>query len=317
MDTAHHQSGEQSRFSGTVAVWFTPHHAFVPRDWDNIREFHGAYHPLLGEYKSDDPAVLRAHLRWMRRAGIDLIVYDAYGVGSRTLRDIPNDRTLALLLDHLSSQDRERRRLQLCMWLEKYASNPATADYEFALGYIREHLAHEDFYFRYHGRPLVVTYLNGESDAIDEVEWGNSYFELRRIRPYVSDVWSYVQHYPQRLRKDWMPASPGIDSYLEDAYLATHFRREPSPDYAVIRERAQRADRENGDYYRKQLVRAREANPEIIFVSGWNDWQYGTQIEPAVEYEHLYLDLTAEVLGRRQETATYREQSMPDDSARR
>jgi hypothetical protein len=78
VNSAQHQPAQPGRFDGTVAVWFTPHHAFVTRDWDNIRAFDGAYHPLLGEYKSDDPPVLQAQLRWMRRAGKDLIVYDAY-----------------------------------------------------------------------------------------------------------------------------------------------------------------------------------------------------------------------------------------------
>ena len=49
-----------------------------------------------------------------------------------------------------------------------------------------------------------------------------------------------------------------------------------------------------------------QGDPEIIFISGWNDWQYGCQIEPAVEYGFKYVDLAAQVLGREAETAPYR-----------
>ena len=68
----------------------------------------------------------------------------------------------------------------------------------------------------------MLTYHNGDNHAIDEVEWENEFFTLRRIRPYHSDVWSYVEHYPQRLSREWMAVSPGSDPYLEHAYLAKY-----------------------------------------------------------------------------------------------
>jgi hypothetical protein len=67
------------------------------------------------------------------------------------------------------------------------------------------------------------------------------------------------------------------------------------------------AVREGGRYFEKQLLRARECNPEIIFVSGWNDWQCSIQIEPAVEYEFKYVDMAARLLGREHETLPYRQ----------
>ena len=72
---------EESRFNGTAAVWFSSHYQIDSRDWDNIREFNGPYHPLLDYYRSDDPAVLRQQLHWIRRAGIDAIVYDVFSTG--------------------------------------------------------------------------------------------------------------------------------------------------------------------------------------------------------------------------------------------
>ncbi len=74
-----------------------------------------------------------------------------------------------------------------------------------------------------------------------------------------------------------------------------------------MRENIDTDEREDGAYFRKQFLRAREVNPEIIFISGWNDWQYGSQIEPAKKYKLKYLDLTAQMLGRWDETARYRD----------
>lgn len=54
----------------------------------------------------------------------------------------------------------------------------------------------------------------------------------------------------------------------------------------------------DGKFYQKQLARAAEANPEIIFIASWNDWQFKNQIEPSKEYVYKYIDMTAEILGR-------------------
>jgi hypothetical protein len=51
-----------------------------------------------------------------------------------------------------------------------------------------------------------------------------------------------------------------------------------------------------------------ENDPAIIFISGWNDWQYGCQIEPAVEYRFLYLDIAAKTLGRWAEMKRFRDE---------
>ncbi len=308
----HASEAQSSRFSGTVAMWFSTLFQADSRDWDLIEEFHGDYHPLLGYYRSDDPEVLHRQLQWMRRAGADVIVYDAYGSNKLALSDLPNDRALALLVEELSHQEGESRRLQLVMWLEKYGDNPSLEEYCFALKYVREHLAPADFYYHYHGAPLVVTYHNGDNEAIDQVEWENRDFTLRRIRPYYSDVWSYLQPFPQRLNRAWMPASPGFDPYLELVYTAKYIRKEADVDLEAIRREGQSwAAPRSAEYFEKQLVRAREGDPEIIFISGWNDWQYACQIEPAVEYEFEYVDLAARLLGREEETRPYRRDGRP------
>jgi hypothetical protein len=125
------------------------------------------------------------------------------------------------------------------------------------------------FYYQYQGRPLVVTYLNGDSKWIDELEWENETFCLRRIRPYHSDVWSYIEYWPQRLNREWMSACPGLDPYMENAYLAK--KKDPAADLALVRKNSTAVDRQDGKYFQKQLLRARQGNPRILFISGWND----------------------------------------------
>jgi hypothetical protein len=299
-----------TRYDGTVAVWFSSHYQIDDRDWVNIKEFGNDYHPLEGYYKSDDPAVLKKQLHWMRRAGIDAIVYDVFSTGAWRLTDLPKDKTLPLLLQELANQQNESRKLKLIIWFERYWGAPTVEEYKYAFDYIKQYLAPKDFYFRYKGKPLVVPFLNTKIDEIDEVmEKYRDDFEIRYIRPYHSDVWSYIDHYPQQKRKGWMCASPGFDAYLENAHISRHVNHQTEPSLDKIRADAPREARAGGAAYIKQLTWAKQCNPDIIFVSGWNDWQYGCQIEPSEEYRFFYLDLTSKVLGRWAETAPYRDEA--------
>ena len=68
---------EKTRYDGTVAICYFSHFEdTASHDWEPIKEWNGPYHPLLGEYKTSDRKIVRQHLQWLRRAGVDVIVYD-------------------------------------------------------------------------------------------------------------------------------------------------------------------------------------------------------------------------------------------------
>jgi len=299
---------QQQRFDGTVAVFYNPITQVDTREWNSIREFSGPFHPLIPDYRCDDIALLRKHLQWMRRAGIDVIVYDIYGFKTWDIWDIPKDRTLPLLIEELSHQDGESRKLQLVIWLEKWFENPTLEQYRYGLDYVREHLAEQPFYYQYQGKPLVVTYLNGVNDAIDVIEQDNTFYTLRRVQPFQTENWSYIESYPQTLHQEWMPVNPGFDGYLEAAYTQKYVYQQ-EVDLEAVRQHGPiaAASREDGRLFERQLLRAREVNPDIVFISGWNDWQCCLQIEPAVEYGFQYIDMAARLLGRETETRRYRQ----------
>lgn len=301
-------TAQQQRFSGAVAVFYNPITQIDTREWDSIREFNGPFHPIIPDYRCDDVALLRNHLQWMRRAGIDVIVYDIYGFNKWGITDLPQDKTLPLLIEELSQQDGESHKLQLLIWLEKWDANPTVEQYRYGLNYVRKHLAHRPFYYHYQGRPLLLTYLNRNNAAISTIEEENTFFTLRRVRPFTTDVWSYIEDYPQTEHREWMPVNPGFDGYLENAYR-TKYVEQKEVDVETIRQHGQTAAarREDGLLFERQLLRARDVNPDIIFISGWNDWQCCLQIEPAVEYGFHYIDTAARLLGREAETLAYRQ----------
>ena len=130
---------QKTCYLGTVAAWYGSHfETSSAHDWIPIKDWNGPYHPLLGNYKTDDPAVLRQHLHWLRRTGVDVIFYDVCRIQPElTILDLPKQKTLQLLVKELSHQEKEARKFQLVIWLEKWNSNPTPEQYRFGLDYIR------------------------------------------------------------------------------------------------------------------------------------------------------------------------------------
>jgi hypothetical protein len=301
------EEAQANRFNGTVAIFYNPITQVDSREWDSIKEFNGPYHPLIGDYKCDDLAVLRKQLHWMRRSGVDVIVYDIYGFKTWNILDISKDKTLPLLINELANQDNESRKLKLVIWLEKWSVSPTLEEYQFGLKYVRENLATRDFYYHYKGAPLVLAYNPGKE--YDQIVKENPSIRLERINASPTTDWSYVENYPQTSNPEWMPVNPGFDQYLENAYISKYVHLVKDMDVEVIRQHGPEAAalREDGRLFERQLLRAREVSPEIIFISGWNDWQCSLQIEPAVEYKFKYVDMAARLIGRSTETLPYRQ----------
>jgi hypothetical protein len=94
---------------------------------------------------------------------------------------------------------------------------------------------------------------------------------------------------------------------MEFAFITKYVNKQPV-DTKALRERGkvvveQRAD---GKTFENQLLKARQIDPKLIFISGWNDWACCLQIEPAKEYGFKYVDIAARLLGREAETRPYR-----------
>jgi hypothetical protein len=303
------RAAEATRYDGAVAIWYGSHFEdSALHDWEPIKQWNGPYHPTLGEYKTDDREVVRRHLRWLRRAGVDVIFYDVCRIQPElTLLDLPKQKTLRLLVEELSHQEKEVRKLSLVVWLEKWNSNPTAEQYRFGFDYIRKNLADRDFYYRLDGKPLIVSYLNGPAPDHARVERDNeAFFTIRHISSdEKTKGWKYIGPGGD---KECMTANPGFDWYMEGAFIANHVNKKPI-DIAALRQHGkvvveQRAD---GKQFEEQLLKARAVNPKVIFISGWNDWVCCLQIEPAKEYGFKYVDMAARLLGRQAETLPYRD----------
>lgn len=303
------RKAEDTRYDGTVAIWYGSHFENTgSHDWKPIKEWNGPFHPMLGDYKTDDRKVVRRHLQWLRRAGVDVIVYDTCRIQPElTLLDLPRQKTLQLLEKELAHQKKETRKLSLVVWMEKWNSNPTPQQYQFALDYVRKNLADRDYYYHLDGKPLVMTYLNGPAPELDRIDQEyRQYLTLRRVSPAPQTPgWKY---FGPAGDKECMTVNPGANGFMEDAFIAKYVNHQPVDDNA-LRQRGNAVihQRAAGQYFENQLLKAREADPKVIFISGWNDWAWCLQIEPAKEYGFKYVDMAARLLGRASETRAYRE----------
>ncbi len=309
------------RLRSTVLVWFTTHYEYYPRDWELIQKYGNPYHPLWGYYKSGSADIMAKQFDAIRRARIDVIVYDVSATYKIEPRDIARDPVLPSFVAALEAQPRGGRQLQFCINIENYVGKLTVEELRTALGYIRDTLVSSRRYYREQGRPFVLVFWDERDQTVlRQIKDEFRDFAINQV-PWSwkgSEGWLYVEGYPQTIRTDWMPVSPGFDSSLEEMYvvdmidnpvgldqrvhemfkdcLKTHGSRH---DFEEIRKAPllkAEGGRQDGLYFRRQLTRAVEANPRYIFISGWNDWQYQNQIEPAVEYGYLYVDIAAEVL---------------------
>ncbi len=304
------ETAEKTRFAGDVATWYGSHFEATPiHDWVPIREWNGPFHPILGEYSTSDRRVVRKHLEWMRRAGIDVILYDVCRIQPElTLFDLPKQKTLQILVDELSHQQKEKRKLKLALWLEKWNGNPTAEQYRFALDYVRKNLANKEFYYRLEGKPLILRYLNDPAPDFSVIDTEFSpFFTLRKISPAnAAGAWGYF--FDPKSSAESMTVNPGADGYMEGAFIGNKLNHQPIDENAL---RAHGKDvvaaRRDGKLMEEELLRVRAVDPKVVFVSGWNDWAYCMQIEPAKEYGFRYVDEVARLLGRGDETASYRQ----------
>ena len=265
-------------------------------------------YPALGAYDSHDPKVIGQHCQWAKRAGIDSFIVSWWGHGRY------EDRAMDKILDAC-----QRNGLSACIYYESVPRprTPQSAADDI-VRVLKKYGAH-DAYLKINNKPVVfiygrtlqqmglldwlkaieqvnATYKNGMTAIGDQFSYGaarvfdgihtyNTAGHLRGLAPEAARKWaaetyrSWVQLAEQTGKISALTVIPGYDD--------TKIRK---PGLAV--------DRCGGDLYRVQWEEAIQADPDWILITSFNEWHEGSEIEPSLEYEDRYLDLTAEYAKR-------------------
>lgn len=226
-----------------------------------VHAFHHWGEPHLGYYLSDDEAVIRRHALLLADAGVDAIAIDvtnalAYSAICRRLLDVyATMRAQGLPTPQIAFlANAGARAVTDRLWREVYAPG-----------------LHEELWFRWKGRPLLLAPPDDVDPAIRDR------FTIRRswawsAAPWFGDGrdrWPWLDHFPQR---------PGWhDDPTRPEQLAVAVAQHPTSNIGRSfhdgREPPTEDQRpELGLCFEEQWRRAHEVDPELVFVTGWNEW---------------------------------------------
>jgi hypothetical protein len=251
--------------SGPIRAAF--YYPWFPNAWDQggLSPYTRS-EPVLGYYNSGDPAVIRQHIAWMRRGGIEAAIVSWWGIGHHTDSRVP-----ALLAEDF----------RWTLYYEKEGNwDPPVGELTADLDYIAARYASQPAFLSIGGKPVLFVYGGDESCAT-----ADRWLEANRGRFYlVLKVWSDYRNCPSALHVDsWHQYSPGHRTMRiagESFSVSAGFWKMHEAEPRLVRDLPafQRAVEE---------MRAAGDPWQLVF---FNEWGENSAIEPSTTWGTGYLD---------------------------
>ncbi|NLO83678.1 MAG: hypothetical protein GX094_11605 [Clostridiales bacterium] len=294
-------------------------HPDAPRDYNHPAwggEGH-MYHwgrPLFGYYFSRDPWVIRKHIEMLTIAGIDFLFFDT--TNRHTYPEV-----VEVLLEWLD-------KYRMAGWpvpkIVYYTNTKSGETIQEVYEFLYKPGRYKDLWFYWDGKPLIIGHPDECSDEVRE------FFTIRQSQwpnePPREWGWPWMDF--ERPQRVWR--RPDGTGEVINVSVAQH----PQiffGDSAFYGETANRGrsfhDGQNdfapgavnwGYNFSEQWERAREADPEVVLVTGWNEWiagrfhgtkerpvrfvdtasqEFSRDIEPMKDghFDNYYMQLVAEV----------------------
>ena len=257
---------------GPVAVFYYPWYSTPTRDgrwahWyvdrDGAPVLSTAYYPTRGLYSSSNGGIVAAQMRDIASAGVDTVVVSWWGPGS------PEDTRLPLVV-----QMADRLGLDVAIHLEPYIGrDPERAAEDIAR--LRTQYGVTDFYVYDAERDPASAWAQALAPLEGVRVFGHTTLVGRAKASgfdglYTYDVMTWTGALFKRLCTQAHAAGllcapsvgPGFDARFATAEEATR-------------------SRQNGATYDRMWRAALRAQPDLVTITSYNEWQEGTQIEPA------------------------------------
>ncbi len=264
--------------------------------------------PVLGAYDSHDPNVIYQHCRWAKHANIDTFIVSWWGHGDYSDRAMPKildgcqhyGLTATIYYETIPRpQTAQTAADDITKVLNKYANHPAFLKISgkpvvFIYGRTLQELALTEWSraieiinTNYKGGFIAIgdQFSRGAARIFDGLHTYNTAGSLRNLSAKAARKWA-VETYPS-----WVQIA-------EDAGKISALTVIPGYDDTKIRKPGLAVDRYKTELYRVQWEEAIKADPHWILVTSFNEWHEGSEIEPSVEYNQGYLDLTGEYAKR-------------------
>ena len=253
------------------------------------------YYPALGAYSSNDPAVVAQHMKWLRQAGVGVIVTSWWGQGSR------EDQAVPLLF-----QTAEQYGIKVAFHIEPY--NGRTAESLISdIEYLYQQYGSSPGFFRSaatsrrspdpqpkgmffvwsvgvkgsEGEPVGADYWRSALDAIHALPSGALLIANTTDSGWIEDghfdgLYNYATlHLEKSNGFDWARSLPPDSLYVPSVIPGFSAARVGYAETTYV-------PREMGSTFDAQWTSAlgTGVEPEMVTITSFNEWHEGTIIEP-------------------------------------
>lgn len=261
------------------------------------RPFQCHWHePFYGFYRNSDPYIIRHHAAMLAAAGVDMIMFDCTN-GALLWRDAYEP-----LLKGLHEARQDGIRTPQVAFMMNFGPMEST---EFMLRALYQNLykpgLYSDLWFRLDGKPLVMAYPDAlpaegvcpaDTRFLDEIR---NFFTFRPGQPLYAggpkrpDQWGWLEIYPQNKyveRPDGgcEMVTVGVGQNANAQRICTHFNDKDTFGRSYTgRDGFAHLTPDSYKYgynVQEQWDRAIDLDPDLVFVTGWNEWIMGQFKEP-------------------------------------
>ncbi len=258
------------------------------------------YYPLIDLYDNKDSVYLEYAFLCMKLSGADGVFIDYYS--ELKLNDYPFnfERTIAAM------NMADKVGLNYAVVYEDNLLNSAASGSAAQvniltqnINYLKANIFNRPNYVKVGGKPLFMIF--GPSSSLTGSDWRSVIQQ---------DVTFVGVEFKVNLQPAFQPSLDGVMSWTgASANEANELTQCLSnyniciagamPGFETINPSSSNpnTDPRNGDNFREGLQNAQTKNPTFLQIPTWNDWQEGTTIEPAVEYQYSRLEILQNFLG--------------------
>lgn len=257
--------------------------------------------PINGPHTSSDPDVIEMHIQQAQSAGIDGFVVSWWGENDYT------DQNLKTILDIAIKYD-----FKIMINFESLGGDGPRSERELKRMFSSffQTYGNDSRYYRIDEKPVIFVWA---VESHPPSVWGNIFSDLEGEgytavyiamtgQPDYLDVFDGLHLY----------GTVGIDDlsivyerlslvcrtygYLHDPEKRCMWAATVCPGYddrKIPGRQGLYQPREEGRYYQETFEAALESSPDWLLITSFNEWWENTHIEPSVNYENQYLEMTS------------------------
>ncbi len=258
--------------------------------------------PLYGYYNMKDVWVIRRHLQLLTEAGVDFLCFDV--TNAYTYDDVHKQ----IMKEICSLKEQGWENVPKVVF---YTHTKSTDTVQKLYNSIYSKGLYKDSWFYYHDKPLIVAYTDTAKDkkATAAANYDPTALsdEILEFFSFKDPVWPDEEKVnangmpwidwkvPARLYGDVVNVAVAAHPIPPMSRSLTKKTRNYGRGYSVVKKKNVSADAEKGTYFQSCWDNAISIDPDIVFVTGWNEW-IAAKME--IDGEYAMVDLCNDEFSR-------------------